>query len=554
VNGIWGNAARHECPILVAAHITNAAFAAFEEIEQHLRTECDVLSPEDLQRKTLHLQDKESAVKDSKISALSGPWQVAERLYMPWRLLVQCKGHHQTRQRSQGNCVTYLPSQIILRRGGDIESADQDCIAMILKNIENHLSMPRQPTSVVRLGSPLYADLEHFFVHDRPNAKGVRCCFGLHVFLESYKSYLFAPHVPSACPSCRLQALRFAQEAAPQIQAVLGDSTMPCRCFDTLAYHLGIVHKELDDFLHERAFDLYFQSPWVSGSHILEMLETSFYYGLRLISYRLYVPSICHIYNALRRCAALEPFPLLEELCNTFKDILFPGGLPERNFKASFIRYKGGRLHFGPHSSDHKSGNHHMVVPAHTAKATAGFGSHKEVKDPRFEYRKVSLFHHIKERGYHLDDDLWTRVYDLADAEESEPLKEQPKRRKGSHRRRSSSDHTAVSMQDRLAQLEKAMLREFTGPFPVAKINLFEVYLTCVRIVSIISDKMHDDKHRGINCLCFTDILLTAADRYKENAHKLQPFGCKELVEMCKSAITQVLGETKLDAFVWKNI
>jgi hypothetical protein len=71
------------------------------------------------------------------------------------------------------------------------------------------------------------------------------------------------------------------------------------------------------------------------------MLESSFCYGLRLISYRLYVSSICHAYNALRSCAALEPVRLLEELCNTFKDILFPSGLPKRNFKASFIRYKG---------------------------------------------------------------------------------------------------------------------------------------------------------------------------------------------------------------------
>jgi hypothetical protein len=60
----------------------------------------------------------------------------------------------------------------------------------------------------------------------------------LHVFLESDKSYLFAVHLPSACSGCRLQALRLAQEAAPCIQSVLNDSTMPCRCPNTLAFHL----------------------------------------------------------------------------------------------------------------------------------------------------------------------------------------------------------------------------------------------------------------------------------------------------------------------------
>ena len=82
------------------------------------------------------------------------------------------------------------------------------------------------------------------------------------------------------------------------------------------------------------------------------MLETCFYYGLRLISYRLYVPSICHAYNVLRRCTSLESFPLLEEICSTFKAILFPSGIPRLIFKASLIRFKGGRLSFDSHSSD----------------------------------------------------------------------------------------------------------------------------------------------------------------------------------------------------------
>jgi hypothetical protein len=153
-----------------------------------------------------------------------------------------------------------------------------------------------------------------------------------------------------------------------------------------------------------------------------------------------------------------------------------------------------------------------------------------------------------------VDDDLWTRVYNLADSGESEPSEERLKQSKRSRRRRSSYDHTTASMQDRFAQLHKAMLREFRSPFPIAKINIFEVYLACVQIVGIISDKTHEDKHRGIHCICFPEVLLNAADQYKENEHKLHPFGCKEPVETCKNAMAQVLGERKLDEFFWKNI
>lgn len=554
VNEVWEKAARHESSVLFATHMTNTAFAEFEEIDQYLQTECDVLRPEDLLRKILGLQDIECVRKNSKSNSPAVPRQVLERIYATWRLLVKCKASHQRWKGFQDNCAAQPPSQVVLRRGEETESADEECISMILRDVENHLSIPRQPTSVVRLGSPLSTELRYFLAHEQPDSKAIRCCFGLHLFLESYKSYIFAANLTVACPNCRLQALRFAQEAAPCIQAVLKDSTMPCRCFDTLAYHLENVHKELDQFLHERAFDLYFQSPWVSGSHILEMLEISFYYGLRLMSYRLYVSSICHAYNALRCCTALQPVALLEELCNTFKEIVFPGGVPKRNFKASFVRYKGARLRFDPHSHDHKSGNHHMIVPAHTAKATAGFGSCGDVQDPRFDYQKISLFHNIKQKGYHLDDDLWRRVYDLADTENTELPRKHEKSRRRSGRRRSSSDHTKDSTHDRLGQLEKAVLREFTGPFPIVKVNIFKVYLACVRIVGMISDEMHEEQHRGTNCVCFTEVLLNAADRYKENEHKMQPFGCKELVETCKRAMERVSGERELEEYLWKNI
>jgi hypothetical protein len=158
-----------------------------------------------------------------------------------------------------------------------------------------------------------------------------------------------------------------------------------------------------------------------------EMLDTCFYYGLRLLSYRLYVPSICHVYNALRRCTGLELVLLLKELCNTFKEILFPGGLSQRNFKALLIKYKGGRLHFDPHSFDHKFGNHHMVIPAHTA----------------------NLFHDVKEEDYRLDQGLWTRIYDAANLDESLSTTGGLKQQNGSRDRRAKSDFATDSVQDR---------------------------------------------------------------------------------------------------------
>ena len=351
-------------------------------------------------------------------------------------------------------------------------------------------------------------------------------------------------------PNCRLQSLKLAQEALPSLRTILEDSTMPCRCYQTLAFHLGNLELDLKTFLQEKCFDLYFQSAWVSGSHILEVHETLFYYGLRLFSYRHYVGSVMHVYHVLRELTSFQSIPLLEQLRDTFNNVLFPGGRPDRNFKACCVRYMGGRLKFNSDASDHKSGSHHMAIPAHTAKANAGFGLRKELNDTRFAYCKISLFYHIKEKGYHINESLWSRAYPVVHHKTCASGKDQ----KGHTCTHNLPEqyNSSFSYPHHPPQLHKAVLTDFAGPFPIARVNFFQIYLSCVQIISIISDKTHN-KDRGRNCLCFLDAILEAADRSKTNEHKLQPFGWKELVNTCKEAMTIVLGERSVNDFLWKT-
>ena len=435
--------------------------------------------------------------------------------------------------------------------GPDSAESDEKCLNMILHNIKHHVQAKCVPTDVVRVGTPLYAEIGYFLTHEENDINGLRCTFGLRMLLDAYKSFMLARQ--GICPpqSCRVQALKLAQEALPSVATVLGDSTMPCRCYQTLAFHLENLEVDLKAFLQERCFDLYFQSPWVSGSHLLEMHETLFYYGLRLFSYRHYVGSVVHVYHVLREFTGFRSIPLFEELRNTFNNVLFPGGRPNRNFKASCIRYMGGRLRFKPDASDHKSGSHHMAVPPHTAKATAGFELRKEANDTRFAFSKLSLFYHIKEKGYHVNESLRSRAHVLDDHDTCVS---------GNDQKRYTCAHSlpkqelpVKSCSHQLSDLQKAVLVDFAGPFPIARVNFFQIYMSCVQIISIISDKTHDDEDLGRNCLCFVDVLLQAADRYKANEHKLQPFGCKELVRTCKEAMSTVLGERSADDFLWKT-
>lgn len=51
-----------------------------------------------------------------------------------------------------------------------------------------------------------------------------------------------------------------------------------------------------------------------------------------------------------------------------------------------------------------------MHVPLHTIKATAGSGCREEMKYTRLEYRKLSAFFELREKGYHLNEADRSRV------------------------------------------------------------------------------------------------------------------------------------------------
>ena len=142
----------------------------------------------------------------------------------------------------------------------------------------------------------------------------------------------------------------------------------------------------------------------------------------------------------------------------------------------------GGRLKFDGSGSSHKSGCHKFEVPVHAAKATAGFGLRREANDSRFQYRKISLLHHVKEKGYHLNDSVMERI-EYVNADNSDKVSGKSGKRRSCQHRHQSQDPFSSSFSHRLCQLQTAVLPEFTGPFPIAKVNFFEIYIACVRIV-----------------------------------------------------------------------
>ena len=552
----WEQVGLGKVPLVVGASITNAVFAAFEAIECRLRSTFGSVDPETLRSKCIcvgHYADNSLWVEreDDPIHE-SEPQQMLEGLGAPWRLLVALQRGGPPKPSDEPPTDRRLASHLTLRRSEKAVAGDTQCLGVLLQDMAK-LIMPESLCTkcrIIRLSSPVYAELGLFLTKDKEDSNGLRCCYGLRLLLESYKGSLFAPETKFSPSTCRLHALQFAQGAISDTRAVLNHSSMPCRCHGTLAYHIENLNTDLQAFIHSKMFDFYFQAPWTCGCHELDILEAMFYYGLRLLIYRNYIGAIVHTYNVLRQLNQIQAVPLLDGLVDAFGEMLFPSGCPRRNFKASWVRFMGARLRFKSHTSDHKSGCHSMAIPAHTAQATAGFGSRKEAKDPRFEYRRISILHYTKLTGYHLDEATWNQICSQ-NSEDDKCSKGTKPKVCGHHRRHSQLG--VCGHGQRLQCLQAALDAECCGAFPVARINIFKVFLSCVQVVSVISDKCHGDQAKpGQNCLCFIEPLLAAADRFQSIDDVLRPLDCKDLVVMCRDAIKSILDGTKLDQFLWQ--
>ena len=560
VVSIWEKAGTGESSTLVAALVTNTVLANVEDIESRLKVSTLASDPTTL----LAIFGKLAAIIGCPIGEDSSPGSFAqellESLQLRWQQLldVRDRGPSFLLPPSLGESTNRQTTDLILRRGMDTSEADDICFMTLLLNLVDHSNASYLSNSVLRFGTPLYAEVAYYVFNKKPdhNDCGLYTSYAIRVFLQSYKSYCFTMG-PARAVDNRVQALQFAQEGLKSIEAVLNHATMPCRCEGTLAYHLEKTRHEFGEYITVNKFDFLFQSPWVCGSHMLEMANALFCHGLRLLTYRNYVGSIVHAYNMLRKVNKFDSIPLLESLCDAFGDSLFPGGRPDRNFVICYHMFMGGRIRFDVHApgrKSHKSGCHFITIPTQTARATAGFGDCEKASELRLSCRKLSSFYHIREKKFHLDAATWDQVHKKCDNRKEDTPKGKKSRPCSHHGHPKENPFSSCRPQERFESLHQAMLTEFTGSFPIAKINLMKVYLACLQVVSKITDGHHGEKESGKHCTCFIDQLLADGDRCRGYGNKCQPSGSKHLIRTCQRAMVEILGGEKVEEFVWEGI
>ncbi|KAI4115213.1 MAG: hypothetical protein LQ345_004144 [Seirophora villosa] len=569
VQAVWQEVAEGSSHLVTAAAVTNAAYTRLGEVEQRLCTSCKITDPADLLNSYRRLRDtfdpKDATSTASELSAMG----IISETHECWQAMLSLRSAAAEDGFAEKAVRPQLPPQVSLRQGPDASVSDAQCRYVLLSNLAQCITGSRPHNAFIHSGSPVLPDIGFFISHEKTPNNCLHCASGLALLMSSYKVYSFAMPTGQNTSSCRVHALRFAQSAISQLGVVLDDPTMPCRCHGTLAFRLEQLKHDFEDYLRTKMFDLFFQSPWVCGGQILQMMHALNYYGLRLFAYKSYVGSVIHMYNVLRQLHGFGPIAILDAVSNHFGNLLFPGGQPRgKNYRNCYIRYLGGRLRFHDKAL-HQNGCHGLSIPIHTAKATAGFSSDGAESDARFDGGRFSLLFKIQARQYRIDEATWDVIgcKDQATDGEGEDGVPSSTRNtyKSSARRQKSSGGTAASQRRchsnpsgyfsdtstrpvsrRLRGLQKTLDAELKSSLTTASIELLPLYLTCARIIDKISDTYHGlAAKRGQYCLCCAENLVTAADHCREaKGFKVQK-EVVDLVETCKRTIEKEFGDEK---------
>ncbi len=556
IDGYWAAVGKGTISFVVATFMTNVAFASLRQVVNTLLQHDESLSSAQFFQICSSFRGSfETELRNQKIIGTNT--SLLGRLQHISKTLSDCGEDEEFFMHDPGcarcghNFAAQVHSAVVKGTGGSrfISSA-------MTENMVHWVSSEIIPLNVILRSTPVYPDVAHNLIADTTDTKeSWSAILGLNLLAQSYRVYLRYLKQPNLVPKSRITALKLAQQVYSQVTTLLEDKNcFPCRCSQTLGYHLQRMALEIQCYASHNCWDLIFQSPWVAGNHVLEILALCSYYGHYLLKYRHYIGAILHSYNVLTQLGGLDKIPVLEKICGNFGEVLFPGGnLPKNNFHACWARYVGARLKFG---KNHRGKNTHdnwcLAIPAHAAKVAAGI----DLPDHRQKEKVGCVLFNIKDQDYNISKTQWV------DLNDSYAQLQQLRKQKGL---KQMSD---VSPQSSTAQIEKqnllplavtaqALLGSSGKTLPIARINLFAVFERCVRVVSTVSDKMHQEEHlgKGDYCICFANELLNASDRLVKGRRfgKLEAWKEHErkLVEDVKQGITEAFGAIKDDVLLW---
>lgn len=363
---------------------------------------------------------------------------------------------------------------------------------------------------------------------DKEKPIPLQLIFGYEMLLSSYKAHLW-PGGKLNKENCRISVLKFAGDVQKSIRTAVNSRICACGLCNTgiLEYEkrwLQTTESKLGNYLSEKRFDLYHQSPWTAGCHMIEILTLAIFEGSNLCFMTGDVCALLHLYNALRNLKRpIQPLKLLDQLCQVFLDELFNGALPTGTFTSQYRRALGGTM-----SRDYetKQGSSRLALPT--------------TSNPRKRISTTfSLFYEIHNIHYNPSIETWERVY-LGNNHRNATKKQQ----------REILERIQVQpFNVPLDNIREAVLPEFRGPLPVARIDYFAVHAFCTILLARISRSMVPGCE-GSGIIAVDALLENIMEHSRDRSRTSMLHYLKPLNE-AKSVFAAVDESISLDTFLW---
>lgn len=556
----WQQTVEINVPVFLSACVTNYAFLLFRDIETQLAELVGTLELAEIRQKCHLLEHCNQTGHKEANQKLN---KILHQLIESWDAVEHCINCPESND-LMGSFVKN-PSQYI-KCQSDVSTARTSSMRSVMEAIKQRGKLPEQPLTPIspsHLGYiPFVADMEQLLSDGNNSCSQIYGAFSLCSFYEIYDAYLHhlpqesAEHSamisPSLAPNPRVAVLRYASSILSSLKSLLlshppeSSSTFPCRCRETLAFHLEVLRIDLERFTQSRQWDLLHQSPWAVGCQMLDIIHRTTYYGQKLIRYRNFVGAVLHVYNALRTTGDLESIPILDGLCVELNGLIFPNGLiPQKNFSKTYVRFLGARLRFRRDGRGHdREDSWCMAIPSHAARESSGLNSGFTEQRPSTEASKGvnSLLLKFLRTDYRLDKNTLDDIHRNREPDDADLSTTTPRPKK-------KHSNNILDPIETISCLHRRLLTEWESPLHVAKLDFFTLYAACVRVVEQVSDSVHDERERHSisRCLCFVKTLLNGADRgggWKEEEEK-------QVLEAFVGAVKDQFGTQAVESWTW---
>ncbi|KAJ5000700.1 hypothetical protein K4K48_002332 [Colletotrichum sp. SAR 10_66] len=428
-------------------------------------------------------------------------------------------------------------------REGKRKELEEDSVIVIMSTIDNIIAersaMPKprdtKPGALYRLdtSTPLHLAVEEFLLgmraQDAPLQSGV--IFGVDILLSTHEGFLWADDKLNV-QSCHHMATQLSKEMQTSIVPVIGAVKLVCEkdCtggFDLILQTLQHLHQDLGSYQCQTHSDMYHEAPWTAGHHMAEMLARAHLAGNMVTCGWSIVPSVLHMYNALRRSEfSLPEIPLMGQICEVFRESMFLGTIPGRNFHSHYCQATF-ETKISNRSLQIQKGGKDKFRTKFLHSATLDFHIHKHSMSPR----------------------VLCKIFDLPfSANPSYALKE---------KMRSAKEENIRSI---IEKAKDALVPEFDGPVPVARINQFAIFTLCAGVLDNLSGfnrpktnrrvkNALDSLHRGVQLVELVLETIVKVPGKLKRGHSLRDI---ELLQAAAEAFSSIDKTASLNQYLWK--